>query len=484
MSFAAALLAAARANPIAAIAWLPLQLRYLRSRSNRRLLRAGNQSLGKTTVALADLYLSAIGEHPYRTNKTTPGEYWVICASWSQSIAIQGKLHALIAPMRLHAETAFDDMHGFRAKNPAVRVLHKNGGYSIIRFRTTQQGTLDLAGATIDGALFDEVPSSEAIYSEVCKRTQARGGWVAIAMTPIGAPVDWVRREAEDGRLEDIWAPLSEEGLIPEGATEPRWLPSGEQCTADWIASVEAATPPHEVPVRVHGAWEIRIATRYFATFRSTGPNPHVHDNTPDGDVRLYLGIDHGDRPGKQIALLCALWGNVGGTPSVYVLDEYSDDVGTANPADDARGILAMLQRNDFAWSDLEGAYGDRIHMPGMGGQKSNKDLFAQVARELGKTSGQVYPIIKTVKRGTGRGPGSVEVGLRWIFHAITANRLHIHPRCKRLIDALDKFVGPVAANHDEREGHKDPVDALRYALDPFIFAKMQTAGTSTVVVR
>lgn len=468
---AAKLLARRKRSPLSAFKPLPLQLRYMQSQARFRLIRAGNQSLGKTTAALTDLYLSATGEHPYREQER-PGEYWVICASWPQSLAIQKKLNDILDESRTKPGTRFDPALGFRGKNPSVSVRHNNGEYSIIRFKTTQQNALDLAGATIDGALFDEVPTSQRIYTEVYKRVQARGGWVSIAMTPINAPIEWIRKEAEEGRIEDIWSPLTVEQLVPVGDSEPRWLPSGEQCTAEWIASITAATPAHEVPVLIHGEWEIRDQDRYFTTFRSTGPNAHVTADAPAHDVRLYLGIDHGHRPGKQIAFLVALWTDQAKDTHIYVLDEYVDDLGTATYADDALGIKSMLERNEFAWSDLDAAHGDRVHMPGKDEQKSNRDLTNQLMKLL--NTRDLQPRIRVPHKGR----GSVDVGCRWINQAIVRDQFHVNPRCKRLIEALDRYTGGRA---DEELGWKDPVDALRYALDPYIFARGQKGAVVTV---
>lgn len=466
----------AKARPGAWIAWLPIQERFRQSLAKIRLLRAGNQSVGKTTVLLEDVLDHALGEHPYRPDgREAHGEYWVICASWSQSVAIQGKLAALLPPDRVHPETVFNSTRGFRGKAPCVLVRHRNGEYSTIRFKTAQQGTLDLAGATINGAAFDEVPP-EAVLSEVMKRVQATGGWISIGMTPIGAPVEYMRQLVKDGLIEDIHERLTPEQLVPVGHTLPRRLPDGTLCDAEWIAKIEAETPPHEVDVRVHGGWEIRLVDRYFAPFRSTGKGSHVHEEVPTGDVVLCLGVDHGSRPGKQIALLVAVEEGVLDEVTttaiyrrhhrIYVVDEYVDKDGVSDPEADADGILAMLKRAGQEWSDLRHAHGDRVHMKGRGQQKSNKDLAAWLGKRLKKPMEDLRPELKTVKRGEGRGVGSVSVGSRWLYNAmLRAGAFGVHPRCERLIKALDTYT---LADDDA----KDPVDALRYALDSYIFPR------------
>ena len=470
------LAARSEADRVAFMRWLPLQWRYLTSTARFRLLRAGNQSQGKTTAALADLRMHADGTHPIPRGAHAPGEYWIICASWAQSVAIQGKLYDLIPHATLREGTVFSRVRGFQTKNPFVEIRHKAGGYSIIRFKTTQQGTLDLAGATLRGALFDEPPASEGIYSEVVNRMRSTGGWVSIAMTPVGAPVEWIRALAVAGIIEDIHTPLTPEGLIPIGARRPMRLPDGTVCDATWIAGVEAITPPHEVDVRVHGGWEIRLTDRYFSPFVSTGPHAHVHDRVPDGEFDLCLGIDHGSRPGKQIALLLCIQPVPGGHPRIYVLDEYIDTDGTATPAVDARGILAMLTRHGFQWKDLRYAHGDRVHMPGMAEQKSNRDLQVQIAKVLQRPADGLQPAIRTVKRGAGRGGGSLSVGSRWLFHALVRYDLAIHPRCKRLIESMDRYT---MADDD----WKDPIDVLRYGLDRWIFA-VESSPMAPLAVR
>lgn len=400
-----------------------------------------------------------MGVHPYRPCQQH-GEYWVICASWSQSIAIQGKLHALLPASRVHPRSEFSVSRGYRGTHPAVEVRHEDGGWSIIRFKTTQQGSLNLAGATIRGALFDEPPASEGIYAEVVKRVQSTGGWVAIAMTPIGAPVDWLRDLVARGGIEDIHVPLSPEALIPLGSSRPRRLADGTVCDATWIALIEAQTPAHEIPVRIHGEWETRSVDGYFDG--AWDPTRMVHDRIPTGDVRLVLGIDHGDRPGKQCVYLIAVdEQHASGHPDVYVLDEYVGTLGTETPEDDARGVIAMLRRSGLGWSDLHRAMGDRVHKPGKGQQKSNTDLGAQIAKQLRVP--ELRPPILTAKRGEGRGNGSVGIRSRWLHQQMVRGLFAVHPRCARLVESIPRYTG-------RDDDWKDPIDAIVYGLDPYVY--------------
>ncbi len=446
-------------DPAEWIPWLPSQEAFFADLSKTRLYRAGNQSLGKSTALLADLLWHALGEHPYRPNRDEPGEYWIVTASWSQSVAVQSKLNDLLPPDRVHPETVFTSTRGFRGKNPCVQVRHVSGGWSVIRFKTAKQGTINLSAATIDGAAFDE-PPTESVYAEIVKRVQARGGWVSLGLTPIGAPVDWLRDLVQAGQVTDLHAPLTPEALIPVGRTLPRRLPDGTLCDADWIRRIEAETPPSEVGVRVHGDWETKVKDRYYTVFRSSGPGAHVNASLPTGKVKVLIGVDHGHRPSKQVALLVAVQEatSVDENPRVWVLDEYTDATGLATPKEDAQGIIAMLGQNGLTWASVDWACGDRVHQANTGNQKSNKDLGAQLAKLLRVPPDALHPPMRTAPKPK----DSPKVGCRWLFHCMSRpGHFNVNPKCKRTIEALERYLGPSSMDD---EWH-DPCDALRYAL-------------------
>lgn len=453
-------------RPLRWVDWLPNQHAFLASDARIKQIRQGQQWGGKTTAALREVVGRCVDRHVLGGGRTygrpAPIEAWVICASWSQSLAIQAKLWAAIDPADLHPECVYDPVRGFVGTHPAVRF--RNG--SLIRIKTTRQGGLSLAGATIDVALFDEPPETQRVFSEVLARLTHRGGTLMLSYTPVNAPVGYLRDLVERGVIEDHWSRLTPEAMIPVGRSAPLRLRDGTVCDAAWIEELERKIPPHEVGVVVHGEWEFRSMAAYF---RDVWRPEMVHAQVPSGTVHVVIGFDHGTLPGKQIALLVAVDESRGGTeaPDVYVVDEYVDWTGVAAPEDDARGILAMLRRSGLAWTELTSARGDRVHMPGVDGQKSNRDLTAHIARQLDVA--RLMPPISTVKRGRGHGAGSLSTGSRWLHVAMHQGRFGVHPRCKRLIEALPKYS--MRDDYSVRDDDaKDPIDALRYALDPWIF--------------
>jgi hypothetical protein len=464
-------------RPLDFLRWLPLQYAFLRSPAKVKQIRAGNQTIGKTTPALAELVWRCLGSGPFGAYAPPPITGWIVCASWSQSLEIQKKLWALLPKAELAERTHFDAINGFSpTKSPAI--VFRNG--SIIRIKTANQDALDFAGATIDVILFDEPPKRSRTFTEALQRVQERGGVVLLSYTPINAPTEYLRELVDAGQIEDHWAQLTPEQLIPVGATEPIRTADGRPKDAAWIAERRAKVPPHEVDVVIGGEWETRAVGAYFShVFRARGPTAHVSPQLPAGRAKVLLGIDHGHRPGKQTAILMAVVEatNDNENPRVYVLDEYSDTTGHATPKEDAAGILRMLEINGLQWHNVDFVCGDRVHLPGSGEQKSNLDLAVQVAKRLKVPLRALRPIISTAKKRQ----DSPSDGCRWLFHAMARpGHFVVSPKCTRTIAALENFRGPKTIDD---EWH-DPIDAMRYGLQHFIYAGRWKGATMAPSVR
>jgi hypothetical protein len=472
-------------HPLRYIRWTPPQMAFLRDRARRRLLRLGQQLGGKTTVGLADTIWRCLGEHPFQPLAPhpvdRPFQAWIVCYTHQQSLQIQAKLWALLPKDRLHPRTVYQGLaRGFRGKNASV--VFDNG--ATLLFKTTQQGAEALASGTVDHIQVDE-PTNEACWTEIKGRLRRTNGTLSATLTPINAPVEYLRKEVADGLLSDHQYPLTQANATPEGCTEPLCLADGTPITDAWIAEERARTPEAVRAVVLDGEWESRGTNRYFSAFQADPalPGSHVSAALPTGDVRLHLGIDHGDRPGKQIAVLMAIElrkEEDGGGCRVWIIDEYTDPTGLALPSDDAEGIVRMLERNGQAWTDLDFVMGDRVHMPGSGRQKSNLDLAAQLARRMRIPTEALRPQIRTAKRGAGKMRDYVGSGARWLYQCmVRPQSFSVHPRCKRTIDALNTWTGP---GPDCEE--KDPVDAIRYGLEQIIYGGVRAGVAPDLQVR
>jgi hypothetical protein len=476
-------------HPLTYMRWTPPQEAFLRDGSRRRLLRLGQQLGGKTTVGLADTIWRCLGEHPYHGHierpKGRPYQAWIVCYSHQQSLQIQAKLWALLPKDRLAPGTVYLGLaRGFRGKHTAI--VLDNGATILVK--TTQQGPEALASGTVDHVQVDE-PTSRACWQELDGRLRRTNGTITATLTPINAPTDYLQEEVTAGTLSDHRFDLTQANATPAGAGRPLTLEDGTPITDGWIAELRARTPESVRGVVLDGHWEMRGVARYFSCFVADEHigGTHVTTATPTGDVELRLGIDHGDRPGKQIALLLAIEYTearrdvyADRRARVWVLDEYTDPSGLASPADDARGILDMLRRHGQSWTDLSYVMGDRVHMPGTARQKSNRDLQAQLARLMNVSKDNLMPQIRTVRKSRGNLRDYVGSGARWIYQAMAApGGFRIHPRCERTIWALNNWTGP---GPDCPE--KDPVDALRYGLETVIYGGSKPGAPPEVVSR
>ena len=460
-----------RDNPINYIDWLPGQHKFLNDASKRKLFRAGNQAHGKTLAGLSAIHFRCTGQHPFLKVPDPPIEAWVICASWSQSQAIQQKFWDLVGKTGALVDgIEFDAKNGFGAKNPIVR--YRNG--SVVRFKTTQQGSINLSGATIDLALFDEPPASQRVYSEIQKRLIRRSGTLLLTLTPIGAPCDWLKKQVAAGNLSETWAKLEAKNLIPVGRLEPLKLLDGTPMDQAWIDGVIAETLDHEVGVVCHGEWEIRTSARVFSAFSTS---EHVTEHMPRGECTISIGIDYGDGANfSQSAILVAV-DDSGGFARVHVLDMLTSEASTTIDQD-AAAILAMLHRNGMSWGSIDQCYGDRVWSGKRSNlaKKSNRSMQAAIGQLLQIPEHQMTPKLQTVKRGQGHGRGSVAHGCRWLHAAmVRPDHFTIHPRCENLIASLNKWN----FGNDE---NKHAIDALRYAVDNWIFAK-RSAVVSPVIL-
>lgn len=441
--------------------WLPPQLAFLRCQSKVKLFRTGNQ-LGKSWAGLWECISLAVGRHPWQRGRTCK-RIWVICASFTQSLEIQAKLWELAPKSEIHPDQKFDEVKGFGGHSPTLRF--KNG--SFIRIKTSGQGGLRLSAATLDHVLFDEPPASARVFAEVLKRVQAKGGTVSLTLTPINAPCDWLKELCDKGKIEDLHFTLTLENLTHSRTGLLRRRDDGRICDASWIAEVRAEALPWEEPIVCDGEWEGRGVDRMFVSFE---PKIHVSDELPAGEMLLAIGVDHGTATGKQAGILVLVGNGTDGHPYVHVWDEYRPE-GATSPEQDGPALVQMLDRHGWTWEQVDHAFGDRpVGTKDSADRKGNYDIEDAIVRELHRRGGkakrrdELRPRLLSAKQGAGAGGGTLDPGLRWLHKQMLRPGLfRVHPRCKATIESLLKWHGA------KTDPQKDLIDALRYALIPWI---------------
>jgi phage terminase large subunit-like protein len=460
------------ARPLRYLQWTPPQEEFYSSPARRKAFRAGNQ-LGKTYAGLRWVIDLAAGRHPGQF-QAAPLECWIVCTSWSQSVAIMRKFHDLCDDdlIDTKASSNFSVRNGYGKDNPCVILL--NG--SVVRFRTTMQGAGAFQGSTIHVVLIDE-PTDLDIYRELDRRLTRTGGLLGITFTPVNRDCRWLRELIEAGVISETHAKLTVENLTPVGATEPLRLHDGRLMDADWVAEQWKNTPAIYAPIVLDGMWEGCPVGQFFKNFARGRHVSRSQLTASRGPVRLCLGIDHATaaRELGQVGILVQVQqfatsdGRV--REAVMVLDEVVMS-GSSSAQQFAREVCHMLRRRGVLWRDLYQAWGDN---PAMSAHviKSNAAVQFEIARQIGQTSETMHPWIRNAKEGRGAA-GMLDAGCRYLYEALADDLLVLDPRCERLIDAFETW------DFDRMHPAKDRIDALRYALRSFIFP----AHTSRVAVR
>lgn len=455
------------ANPLQHVDLLPHQDQYLRAAKDhrKRLLRLGNQ-LGKTFVGVLEDLFYALGSHPY--DKIEPlDRQWVIGSTRQQSLAAQHATWALV-PKHLVAEgQRYDSAEGFGRNNPYLRL--RNG--AIIHYVSDRQGSLALAGHTVGRVRFDE-PVRPETYGEAAARVRQGANRISFTLTPIGRDCTYIQEMVERGELHETHARMTPDTLRFIRSGLPKLTQDGQRCDQAWIDQTVADCLPYEVPVRVHGEWDLAVDGAFFAGFRAASHElgGHIISKIPDVDFVLYAGIDHGTGISNQVCVL------VGIAPdgAVYVLAEWwREQLATVRA--DARDILKMLERLGLQWGQLQQAYGDIPAGQGIA-RRGNGDLEHALARELKLRSRKALrPRIRTTasKRGKGSNPKQAAIyAYRWFHRKMTEGKFHVHESCEHLITSLARWDGTPASPH------KHLIDAMHYACSGVIAQRRAGRGT------
>lgn len=399
---------------------------FLRSPSRFKLLRAPSQS-GKTVSGCVFAHSAALGVERFGPTRPVPVYGRIVCHSWRQSLVVQRKLHEMAPEGVLDDDCTFHPSRGY--KHGALR--YRNG--SLTEIVTATQGRLALASATCDWIWIDEPPPAD-IYAEAVSRLVQTGGTLVMTLTPVGAPLGWLREAVEEGAIEDHHYGLS--------VANCPWM------TQQQVDDAVRACLPSQRPQVIRGEWDGVTPDRMLDGFE---PDVCVRPLIDyEGDAQVLLSMDHGTRPGHEVALLVYLWRDHG-VPHAHVWDEYSSP-GRTTEEQDAMAIASMLDRHGLSLFDVDRARGD---INSAGKSHARHSVNANFDLAFRRLAGGRLPF--SVERPH-KGRGSILRSARVINSALLEERLHIHPRCKRLIGSCMHWRG-------DDDDHKHPIDALGYGV-------------------
>ena len=388
--------------------------------------------------------------------------------SWSQIGVTLGYLWETV-DKRWFKESLHFEAGAVRGQRlPVFDIIGGPGRGGQLRCGTFNAGAQNLAGPRAHLVVSDE-PLEEALYNELVPRLFGRQGRIIMGFTPTlgtSADVEYLWKKVDDPAMPwvgEIQIPLTLDAVTLRGGLVPySWT------TQEEIDRMEQNLSAMERDMRMGRSRTPRLDTAYFSSW---GPQLIRNERPPEG-ARVGVGIDHGSRPGAQRAVLVALdarrlaWGP-DHESRAWVLDEYQGD-GRTESEDDARGILAMLERQGLRVEHVDVWIGDRAHggYQGGNGAKSNERLKASIAKALGHdTRGTGWterlPAALRYMQQPRKYDRSVWEGCEMLHRMMVGAepRLQVSSRCTALHDDLRQWQGRT------RDPHKDGIDALRYVV-------------------
>lgn len=445
--------AVAAADPIAALRLTNPQDGFLRVQAREALIRGGNK-IGKSKTLAAHVVMTCRGTHPYRRRFRGPVRVLVVGESWEQMDGLIELIWELLPKHEIDPKVNFVSGAGITGyKKPHIRFVAGPGKGSIIHFATYQQGAKRIAGGKYHLVVLDE-PPPEAVYGECLGRIGSPYfGDLRVGFTPTletHEDVGYLKDRCAKGKCVDFQVSFGIDAVTPRGSKllDVPWM------TPSQVEEVIESYLPIERDMRVHGAWDPAFLGRVIAEYDER----HFGDHRPPPGVEclIAVGVDHGVKVGRQVAVLaaCAVDGS-----RVWFIDEAVEKERTTS-RDDAQAILDMLARNGLTWDKVDYWLGDRAH----GGDqyssgKDNNDLehefgiLLKVTRkELRRRGLQFHQPFKT--------GGSKWRGSRLLNNLFGLDQAWVSKRCPNLHRALLAWEG----RDDDPE--KDKVDAARYIVE------------------
>lgn len=431
----------------------PAQRAFFEDPSPRRFMRKGNK-LGGTMLGNAEAAGLSLGIHP-RIRLPTPntGIYFVPDLDHSYADDVCRTFAMLLPPDALAPDCSYTDTAGYKVSG---RRGMKFANGSKILFRSSHQQPRSQAGIFGDWGLINE-PPAEHLWGEMMRAFSLRADTPLMMLATIADDMrsprggyGWLRQIIEGGGWSEHVVPL-----IPHGSDEDN--PTNELHpwrTVESIRQQIANCPPWERAQRIFADWEAPALDRWLVGWDGT---TITDADLPSFDVKIGLGLDHGELPGHEAGVIFCWWYDSNtNRPRVVVLDEYTSK-GRTTVEGDALAIQALLSSHGQGLMDISKAVGDT--------NSAGKSRLTSVNREFEIAFGELLhgpPPFEVDKPR--KGPGSISWGARILNRAFQTQQLFVHERCEQLTTAIGRWKG-------EDDDYKHLIDALRYGtceiLDP-----------------
>jgi phage terminase large subunit-like protein len=424
------------------------QFHTLGKTMRERLLRAGNQN-GKTFCVAAEVAYHLTGEYP----DDWEGRRWdrpvVVWASGETAettrdnpqralLGIVGETGTGAVPARCLGESGLAT--GVSNLFDYMKVKHKSGGWSLLRFKYYAQGEKKWMGPPVDFVWYDEEPP-EKIYDEGLARTIATGGIVAMSFTPLQGMSTVVRRFLVD--------PTPDRADVNMTIDDAEHIPAAER------ARIIASFPAHEREARSKGIPTLGSG-RIFPADEALISEPAMV--LPDHWARI-AGMDFGwDHP---TAAVWAAWDR--DTDTVHIYDAY-------RVSEQPVAVHALAITTRGKWIPMAWPHDGLQHDKGAGIQLAEQYRGAGVAMLH-----EMAQFAETDEQTT-TSKVSVEAGLADMLDRMLTGRLRV---ASHLTEWFDEFRlyhrkdGKVVKEYD------DLLSATRYLLMMLRYAKTKPVVSS-----
>lgn len=295
-------------NPMEFVELLPIQSEFERCEANIILLFGGNRA-GKTTPVSYKVLKKGLNRKL---------KVWVCGETFSDSVSIQQKKIADLAPKNEIKYGTYDDINGFTNR----KLLLKNG--TMYTFKSYDQGRTAFQSDDIDLIWCDEEPPLD-IIKEMKMRLVDRNGQLIISMTSLKGITDLIASLYEDcDVLESRWAPLVRKELptmAEKGSVKIffLWTTDNIHINQERLMDEVVLMSESDILSRIYGL-PTNLSGKIYMSF-----NRDVHvipfDDLPTTGNQLWNVLDPHDRKPWAIG-----WYLVNKNGSVYCCDEYPSD--------------------------------------------------------------------------------------------------------------------------------------------------------------
>ena len=161
------------------------QIEFHKCQKKNRWVFGGNRS-GKTECGAVECVYMARGIHPFRKNRKDVFGWVVSLSTQVQRDVAQTKILSYLNPSWIADVTMLSGKKDSLAFGVIDQIKIRNvfGGYSVIGFKSCDQGREKFQGSSLDFVWFDEEPPKD-VYYECKMRVLDKGGDIFGTMTPL-----------------------------------------------------------------------------------------------------------------------------------------------------------------------------------------------------------------------------------------------------------------------------------------------------------